>query len=438
MRKTTIDFRTSISDVKQMDPSFSTCKVRVLYTGRNRNMSIIEKKAVEQALPTLLNKPIIGEYSKENEDWKGHGGAIDMDTYDFIHTTKPYGLVPESATFEWETIGGREYLTVHGCLLWTGRYPEAYSVIEKAKGQSMEIEVMSGEWVEADEAYRIDAFTFSALCILGDNVAPAFEDASISAYSLKSETFQLEFQEMMSAVKESQNKEGTKMEKLKELLAKYSTTVEVLTAKGLVFEDISEDDLEDKIMEALEITPEPENGTGDPTDPTDGANADPEGLENPEDLPKGDNPEDLPNPEGANAPSGTEGAGTISEEDVQALNDRIAKLEGELVTKDEELDTLREFKLNIEKKEHADKVQALFSNFQMSEDDVKDINIDEMSIEEIEEKCYSIIGRKLAKNKNFSHNKEKGGIHLPLSNENNQDGDDLPYGGLVEKYKNKE
>src|SRR5690606_18832869 len=146
-------------------------------------------------------------------------------------------------------------------------YPEAYSVIEKAKGQSMEIEVTNGEWMEEEEAYRIDNFIFSALCILGDDVSPAFEDASISAYSLKDPTFQLEFAAMMDDLKTSQNKEGTQMEKIKELLEKYSTTVEELTAKGLVFEEISEDELEAKIAEALDV--EVKNDSTDNTDQAD-------------------------------------------------------------------------------------------------------------------------------------------------------------------------
>lgn len=443
-KKKSIDFRSSISDVKQVDPLFSTCKVRVLYTGKNRNMSIIEKRAVEQALPTLLNKPIIGEYSQEKQDWKGHGGAIDMDSYDFIHTTKPYGLVPESAEFEWETIGGREYLTVHGCLLWTGRYPEAYSVIEKAKGQSMEIEVTNGEWMEDEEAYRIDNFIFSALCILGDDVSPAFEDASISAYSLKDPTFQLEFAAMMDDLKTSQNKEGTQMEKIKELLEKYSTTVEELTAKGLVFEEISADELEAKIAEALDV--EVKNDSTDNADQADnqaknGADADP------------DNGTQSSDGDGADGKEGADAQGAATQEDkdnpdntadVEALENRIKELQDEAVARDEELETLREFKLNVEKEKaeqaktaHADKVQELFTNFQFKEDDIKDLDIHAFSYEEIEEKCYAILGRKLAQKPNFSK-KEEGGTRFPIiGNDSDPDNDQLPYGGLVEKYKNK-
>lgn len=221
-------------------------------------MSIITKNAVDKALPTLRNIPIVGEYSVDAKDFKGHGGAIDMDSYDFIHTTKPYGVVPESATYSWEEVKGndgttREYLTIEGCYLWTGRYEEAYSVVESSKGQSMEIEVTEGRWDEEQEAYQIDNFVFSALCILGDDVEPAFENANITAYSLKDkESFNKEFSQMLSDL-ESLPKEKEVNEMLKDLLIKYSTTMEDLTAKGLNFSEISEDELEAKIAEALEV-----------------------------------------------------------------------------------------------------------------------------------------------------------------------------------------
>ena len=65
MAKKLLDFQASISDVEQINPLFSTCKVRVLYTGLNRNMTIITNDAVEKALPTLKNIPIVGECSRE-------------------------------------------------------------------------------------------------------------------------------------------------------------------------------------------------------------------------------------------------------------------------------------------------------------------------------------------------------------------------------------
>jgi len=438
--KKLLDFEASISDVKQINPLFSTCKVRVLYTGKNRNMSIITKDAVEKALPTLKNIPIVGEYSVEAKDYKGHGGAIDLDSYDFIHTTKPYGVVPESATYEWEEVRGREYLTINGCYLWTGRYEEAYSVVEKGKGQSMEIEVTDGRWDEEEEAYRIDNFIFSALCILGDDVEPAFEDANITAYSLDKDSFKQEFSSMLSELKSTLSQEKEVNGMLKELLEKYSLTVEDLTAKGIDFNEISEDELEAKIVEVFEIeaNPQPEGeGDGEQNPEGDGEGQEPEGQEEPEANPEGEGDTD---PEGGNDPE-QDLDNQEGQVDVEALQSRIQDLETEnhsLTTKVQTLETeiegLRQFKLDVEKADHEAKVATMFSNFQLSEEDVEGLDIHAFSLDEIEEKCYAILGKKLAKNKNFSKQSKDEGIKLPINNKDEDSQPENPYGDLFEKY----
>jgi hypothetical protein len=443
--KKLLDFNAKISDVKQINPLFSTCKVRVLYTGKNRNMSTITKDAVDKALPTLTGIPIVGEYSVENKDFKGHGGAIDMSDYRYIHTTKPYGFVPESATYDWVSVKGkdgatRDYLEVDGCVLWTGRYEEAVSVIENGKSQSMEIEVTDGKWDEKSESYMINNFTFSALCILGDDVEPAFEDANITAYSLNKDSFKQELAQMFSEFKDSLKQEKEVNSMLKELLIKYSITMEELTAKGLVFEEISEEDLEAKIQEVLEIQPEV-----DPiVDPVVDPELDPEQQLDQEVNPIVDPVDPQVDPAQVDPVDPIVDPVVDPQEpqvDVDALQARIVELEGDVETKDAtisaqdvELNSLRAFKLNVEKVEHESKVQALFSNFQLKEEDVEGIDIHAFSLEEIEEKAYAILGRKMAK-KNFSK-EDKGNVRLPLNNEPKDETpeDKEPYGGLFKKY----
>ena len=438
-----LDFQASITDVKQINPLFSTCKIRVLYTGKNRNMSIIDKEAVTKALPTLVGIPIVGEYSEENKDFKGHGGAISMDDYRYIHTTKPYGFVPESATYDWEEIRGKEYLTIDGCYLWTGRYEEALSIIENGKGQSMEIEVTNGSWDEEEDAYRIDNFIFSALCILGDDVEPAFEDANIRAYSLDKDSFKREFSKMLeelkASIKENDKEEVNGM--LKDLLEKYSTTMEELTAKGINFSEISEDEIEAKIIEALGVEPEAEQ----PTEPEvvepkveleDFQAVEPEAVEPEAVEPEAVEPEvELEVELEVVEPKVVE---TEVSEEIEALKGKITELEGELTAKDVELNSLREFKLNIEKTNHESKVQELFTNFQLTEEDVKDIEVHSFSVEEIEEKCFAILGRKLASNKfSLENDQSNSGIKIGVDFSKKEEEDNDVYGGLFKKFNEK-
>jgi hypothetical protein len=466
--KKLLDFQASISDVKQINPLFSTAKVRVLYTGKNRNMSIITKEAVDKALATLPNIPVVGEFSVENEDFKGHGGAIDLDSYKYIHTTKPYGVVPESATYEWESVQGkdgatREYLVINGVYLWTGRYEEAYDIIQNGKGQSMEIEVTDGFWNEEQESYQIDNFIFSALCILGDDVEPAFEDANITAYSLDKDSFRKEFSLMMKELKSSLSKEEKEVDTmLKELLEKYSLTMEDITAKGIDLNEIAEDQIEAKIIEVFEIevegeaqkvdageeeveetevTPEGEETVEETETNEEPVNEDEQVEEVVEEQPEGEEVEQTDEQEVEEEQ--LEGEEQVEEEveaveetvDVEALNTRIQELEGQLETANGELETLREFKLGVEKADHENKAQKLFNDFQLSEEDVEGLDIHKFSLEEIEEKCYAILGRKMAQKKNFSLAKDKGNIRIDIQNEDTEE-QPKPYGGLFDKFKN--
>ena len=114
-------------------------------------------------------------------------------------------------------------------------------------------------------------------------------------------------------------------------------------------------------------------------------------------------------------------------EELNTANETIATLTSEL-------ESLREFKLNTEKDAHKEKVDEMFSNFQLSEEDVKDLDIHTFTLEEIEEKCYAILGKKLAQNKNFS---KYSGIHLPLDDsEKDDDKDEYSGSDYSEFYKN--
>jgi hypothetical protein len=172
----TLQFDSQISNIEKVNPLFSSCNVRVLYTGVNRNNSSLTKDVVENAIPTIYNIPIVGEFIETKEDFGGHGGKIEISDkgIKFIKTTVPYGIVPESAKVYWEDVEENDgtihtYMNIEGALLWTGRYEEAAKVIDEGRPQSMEIEVIDGAFTK-DKVYEIKDMVFSALCILGEDV----------------------------------------------------------------------------------------------------------------------------------------------------------------------------------------------------------------------------------------------------------------------------
>ncbi|MWV44963.1 hypothetical protein GRF59_15175 [Paenibacillus sp. HJL G12] len=278
-------FDVHISDVEKINPLFSKCKIRVLYAGLNRNNSYLSRKSIEEALPSMFNIPIVGEFEQETENFGGHGGAIDVsgDKPKWINTTVPYGLVPESANIYWEEVEEKdgsinEYLVVDNAFLWTGRYPEAQMLIGQQFNQSMEIEIQKGNYsnINGQKTYEVEKFLFSALCILGidkesdpsGHVEPCFESASIVAYQLDKDKFKDDFQRMLKELKFSLNESsssevkindsqgGNKVEEILKMLEPYSLTLEDLQAKGINHEDFSLEELEDKVKTEFTVADE--------------------------------------------------------------------------------------------------------------------------------------------------------------------------------------
>lgn len=180
-----------------ISPLISKCEIKVLYLNENRNASYINKETATKMAKTLRGNPIVGYYKKEKEDFRDHGDqlTINGDEFKFESLTKPYGFISPDAQvwfkdFEDEDDFGnkiiRTYLMTTG-YLWTERYEECKSAIESGKPQSMELDpkTVDGKWstnVKTNmEFFIVNDAIFSALCILGDDIEPCFEGASVTA-----------------------------------------------------------------------------------------------------------------------------------------------------------------------------------------------------------------------------------------------------------------
>ena len=204
MEKLKFNVKLDRSSFEVLNSEFTKAKCTIMYTGKNRNNSSISKEAVESALSSLYNTPVVAEYLEQVEDFGTHGGKIQIEDGElkYIQTTVPYGVVPESCNPRWEMITEddgqeREYL-VADVILWSGRYEELEKTVSEYSNQSMEINVYEGEF-NRDRVYEINKFEFSALCILGQEVEACFESAKIMAYSINE--FKLDMDEFMKKYK---------------------------------------------------------------------------------------------------------------------------------------------------------------------------------------------------------------------------------------------
>jgi hypothetical protein len=518
-----VRFEVNIDEVEKVNPLFSKAKIRVLYTGLNRNNSHFTKSAVESALPSIYNIPIVGEFLEQSENFGGHGGKIEIsdDGIKYIQTTKPYGVVAESADIYWENVTEEdgtinEYLVIDGAYLWTGRYEELEDLLNQSYGQSMEIEIQNGEFAIIDgvKTFNIKEFVFSALCILGvgdGHVEPCFEGASITAYSLDKEDFKKQFNQMVAELKFSLANEGGKQkvdEKL-ELLKKYSFTQEDLESKSINLEDYSLEELESKLQEFT--TDETQHNQDDKSDKENFAlvasqlrdeiraelykdytedewgyksrsywyvdhtenlviaedtkdnyrlvalsysvNSDIvsiefdskkrvklayEVIEGESDLVFNVSSKDKVEYELNVKEKELEKTFSTEKEEVQT---ELETVKGDFTKLEEEVSELRNFKSSKLTEERSLAEQELFERFEseLAEDEIKAIKdvSSEFSLEQIEEKLFTLVGKKKAAfSKQPKKEKQSVKVGLDFSKEENEKPN--PYGDLFDKFANKE
>ena len=184
-----LNFNSMVSDYEIVNPEFARVKVYVCYAGRNRNKSSIDEHVLEKMSQSIYGVPMVAEYDKEHNCFKGHGGKVEItdEGIDFVETTVPYGFVDPKTPVFYEEVTELDGITKHNYLccyayLWYKRYPEVESVLRnqdnKKIGQSMEIEVESYE-IDEDDYCVIKDGHFSALTMLG--VEPCFESASVTS-----------------------------------------------------------------------------------------------------------------------------------------------------------------------------------------------------------------------------------------------------------------
>ena len=178
-----------------INPLMSTCDIKVLYLGKNRNHSYITKEVATEMAKTLRGCPIVGYFKEEQQDFRDHGEQVVMDEsgIHFNCLTTPYGFVAPDAkvwfqefedTDQFGNVTTREYLMTTG-FLWTGQFPEIKEAVDEGRPQSMELDekTCEGNWATDNnsglEFFIINDAIFSKLCILGEDVEPCFEGSSI-------------------------------------------------------------------------------------------------------------------------------------------------------------------------------------------------------------------------------------------------------------------
>lgn len=298
-----LEYPSSIEHIVEQNESFDSCVIKICYTGKNRNKSSISKQAIEDALPSIYNCPIVCNYNIYEDTIGGHDIEI-VSTNNgmrLINLTDAIGVIPYNCNYYWETSVDNgvehDYLCVEA-ILW--KRSAAYNKIKRdgIVSQSMEITVKSGHTI--DGFYEIDKFIFTAFCLLGDDVEPCFESASLEVFSLQQykqtlDTMMADFKKYFSTVTTSQeddinsqnitqnlSKGGNITLDKTELLSEYGLSEEAL---DFDINDFTIDELREK-FEALKKTKQ-NNDDEDDNKPIDDTGEDDSNKDTTEDDDKG-------------------------------------------------------------------------------------------------------------------------------------------------------
>lgn len=251
--------------VAQIDERFAKVKITLMHLGENYNGSIFTKEAVLSALDTLKNTPILG-YVEESrlgvKDFRGHEMelVVENGSLKAKYIGQAFGVIPENCNPRFEIKKGDfnndlEYLVVDG-LMWT-KFDDAVGILNEhgSVSQSMELDDNYDGHFNDEGFFVFTRFSFYGACLLGQDVLPAMQQASVElSFSANVNVYQEEIakklEEYQIAFSKKQFKEVEHMT-MEELLAKYSTTVESLAEQGIVVSEFSIDDLEVKLAEAF-------------------------------------------------------------------------------------------------------------------------------------------------------------------------------------------
>lgn len=246
-----------VTEIQEISPIISKTRVRIFYTGLNRNLTYITEEFAEKLLKTLPYTPVGGLWEEEIEDFTDHGGVGQSNREKF----QAYGVVPENPNIAWE-----EHLDKDGVLrryaccdvyLWTARYKAAREIPKKAQSMELYIDSIKGQWKRdgAVEYYEFTDGCFFGLVALGDDVEPCFEGAAFYGLDSSAKEF---FEELknytLSATKEHIG--GTEMEQNLEQNVEETPVVEDGAVETSVEETVEESTTEEAVEQSTENTAE--------------------------------------------------------------------------------------------------------------------------------------------------------------------------------------
>ena len=193
-------------EYESSDFRFIDVSIDVMHTGANINKTSFTKDAINKAVPTIRNTPILGyvvdEFDEEDKDFKGHEHELRITNKDvkYVYAGQAYGVIPESCNPRWivkddGTGIEREYLRVDG-LIWT-KFSDPVDIFTRdgTKNHSVELTDMACGPADKNGNVPVGSFKFDGCCILSTtdpSIKPAMTGSCVTAnFSVEDITAQI-------------------------------------------------------------------------------------------------------------------------------------------------------------------------------------------------------------------------------------------------------
>ena len=183
------------NEYETSDFRFIDVCIDVMHTGANKNKTSFTKDAINKAIPSICNTPILGyvvdELDDEDKDFKGHEHELRITDNDvkYVYAGQAYGVIPESCNPRWVikddgTGTEREYLRVDG-LIWT-KFNDPVDIFTRdgTKNHSVELTEMACGPADKNGDVPVGSFKFDGCCILSTTdpkIQPAMTGSCVTA-----------------------------------------------------------------------------------------------------------------------------------------------------------------------------------------------------------------------------------------------------------------
>ena len=238
------------------------------HTLDNVNGSYISRDTMTDALPSFAEKPILAAFvSVEDEDgnstldFNGHDMVVATDKVDGESERVEYieqivGVIPynNNICLVADEESDKEYVSVRGLVY--REYTYAADILEKRKtvDVSVELNVKKFSFDAEKKMLSIDEFTFYGVTLLGSHVKPGMVGSHAS----------------IATFEENKEQEGGRTKLFEQLLEKYNITAEDVQFE---VEGMTDEEMEAKFAEVFGQSDDDEtgddNGDGDSVDPID-------------------------------------------------------------------------------------------------------------------------------------------------------------------------